>query len=359
MNATPDYIVTTGDYIAEWMEGEGITQAELARRLGTSRKHVSELLSGKAPLSHTLSLAMERVTGVAARIWNLYESGYRSDLARRTEDKALVAQYETAKAYPLTYLRKWGFIKASARDHADTVRGLLSILGVATLDALDDTWAHGAVAYRRSTVGRDDAPALRTWLALAERQHEVLRDLPAFDRARLESLIPRLRSLTLADPAEGVDEAINLLASVGIRLCFIPAVTGLRIYGATRWVNNHPIIQLSLFGKSDDQLWITLFHELGHVMLHGEKDLYLHVGTTKAEREANNFAHQTLLNPVAPSQLPATRDVTKIKSLAQQAGIAPSIVLNLTQRQTRDYKWGHELRHKFEFITQPELQLAT
>ncbi|UNX53658.1 helix-turn-helix domain-containing protein [Georgenia sp. TF02-10] len=86
MSATPDYIVTTGDFITEWMEHQGVNAAELARRLGVSRKHLSELLSGKAPLSHPLALALERVTGVPARIWNQYESGYRGDLARRQEN---------------------------------------------------------------------------------------------------------------------------------------------------------------------------------------------------------------------------------------------------------------------------------
>lgn len=69
MSATPNYVVSTGDYIAEWMEDEGINQAELSRRLGTSRKHVSELLSGKASLSHEVALDLERVTGVPARLW--------------------------------------------------------------------------------------------------------------------------------------------------------------------------------------------------------------------------------------------------------------------------------------------------
>lgn len=77
MTKTPDYIVTTG---AEWMEEQGINEAELARRLKITRKHVSKLLSGKGPLSHSIALSVERVTGVPARIWNQYESGYRSDL---------------------------------------------------------------------------------------------------------------------------------------------------------------------------------------------------------------------------------------------------------------------------------------
>ena len=81
MASTPNYTVTTGDFITEWMDGEGIDVAELSRRLGVAPPRVSELLRGITPLSHDLALALERVTGIPARIWNQYESGYREDLA--------------------------------------------------------------------------------------------------------------------------------------------------------------------------------------------------------------------------------------------------------------------------------------
>lgn len=76
------------------MDSEGINAAELARRLGVTPKHISELLNGKAPLSHPLALTLERVRGIPAHIWNQYESGYRSDVARRQETKELQAQEE-------------------------------------------------------------------------------------------------------------------------------------------------------------------------------------------------------------------------------------------------------------------------
>lgn len=349
MTAVPDYLVTTGDFIAEWMEDEGINAAELARRLGVTRKHVSELLSGKASLSHPLALALERVTGVPARIWNQYESGYRSDLARIQESEELGAQYEHATAFPLGYLRKWGFVTAPARDRVETVRQLLALLGVASLDAFDATWAHGSVAYRRAAVGRDHAQALATWLALAERHHDGLRDIPAFDRAGLGELIPRLRASTSGDPVAAAVEGVSRLRDVGVVLCFIPAVPGLGIHGATRWLNGHPVIQLSVLWKSDDQLWFTLFHELGHVLLHGDKALYLNGETTAAESEADSYAADLLIPPEFVEQLPRSRDISAVEELAERLGIAPSIVLGRAQRETRDYAWGHGLKRKIEF----------
>jgi HTH-type transcriptional regulator/antitoxin HigA len=350
MTTTPDYIVTTGDFIAEWMDDEGINAAELARRLGVTRKHVSELLSGKAPLSHPLALALERVTGISARIWNQYESGYRADLARRGEVHELDCQYERAKAFPLAYLRRWQHITASAKDRAGTVRQLLAVLGVASFDAFDDTWSHGNVAYRRAAVGRDDTPALATWLALAERHHDGLSVVPQFDRASLESLFPRLRALTAEDPNTAIDEAVMCLRDVGVILCFIPAVPGLGIYGATRWVNRRPVIQLSFRGKSDDQFWFTLFHELGHVLLHNEKDLYLLGAQTEAETEVNAFATETLIPAAYSDRLPRRRDIAAVQALAGELGIAPSLVLGQAQRLTGDFKWGHQLKRKLDFV---------
>jgi len=350
MTAIRNYTVATGDHIAEWMEDEGVNAAELARRLGTTRKHVSELLSGKAPLSHQFALGLERVTGVPARIWNQYESTYRGDLARIAEQVELEAQYERAKEFPLPYLRKFGFITATARDRAGSVRQLLEILSVASFDAFRVTWAQGNVAYRRAAVGHEKETELATWLALGDREYERLQDIPAFDRPGLTELVADLRTLTAApEPVAAIRRAINWLRSVGVVLCFIPAVPGLGIHGATRWLNGRPVIQLSLLWKSDDQLWFTLFHELGHVLLHGSKALYLNGDDNDAEDEANTYAADTLIPPEYADRLPRTRDLGAVTALASELGIAPSIVLGRAQRLTKDYAWGHELKRTFEW----------
>ncbi|MDN5855137.1 MAG: ImmA/IrrE family metallo-endopeptidase [Actinomycetia bacterium] len=352
MTATLNYVVTTGDHIVEWMEDEGINAAELARRLGVTPKHVSELLNGKAPLSHQLALALERVTGIPARIWNLYEANYRGRLASRAADDDLAEQYEKAKEFPLGYLRKHGFITAPARDRVGTVRQLLSILGVANIEAFWATWAQGSVAYRRRAVARENTTALATWLALAERHHDGVRGVAAFDRAGLERLVPELRALTIGDPTAAISEAIERLRAAGVVLCLIPPVPGLGIHGATRWLNETPVIQLSLLWKSDDQLWFTLFHELGHVLLHGNKELYLNGESNTVETEANDYASELLIPSDTEHLVPKTRDIGAIRALAEELGIAPSIVLGRAQRETRDYAWGHELKRKFEWVAE-------
>ena len=292
--ALPDYAVSPGDFIQEWLDENGVNAAELARRLDVTPKHVSELLSGKAPLSASLSIALERVTGTPARLWNRTEAIYREDLARLAECEKLEAQYDEAKLFPLSYLRKFGFLTATAKDKVGTVRELLQLLRIGDLGAVEATWLNPKVAYRKTKLNTDKSYEQAMWLALGEHAAGS-EELPDFDREGLERLIPKLRSLTAEpNPVESLDKVKELLNEVGVAFALIPPIPGFGVYGATRWIAEHPLVQLSVRGKSDDQLWFTLFHELGHVLLHGHKTLFVQGGEGKEEDEADNFASRTL-----------------------------------------------------------------
>lgn len=345
----PDYAVAPGEFIQEWLDENDVNAAELARRLDVTPKHVSELLSGKAPLSATLSLALERVTGTPAKLWNRSEALYREDLARLAEREKLEAQYEDAKLFPLAYLRKFGFLAASSRDKAGSVRELLQLLRISSLDAYEATWVHAKVAYRKVAVANDKSYERAIWMALGEREAQI-EDLSDFDRDGLEALIPALRALTAQpNPVESLEEAKCLLRAVGVAFSLVPPIPGFGVYGATRWIAGHPVVQLSVRGKTDDQLWFTLFHELGHVLLHGHKTVFMQGADGVEEEEADQFASRTLIPQQYLHRLPATRNISAVKELARELGIAPSIVLGQAQRQTGDYRWGHALKIRLQW----------
>jgi Zn-dependent peptidase ImmA (M78 family) len=67
------------------------------------------------------------------------------------------------------------------------------------------------------------------------------------------------------------------------------------ISGATRWINDTPIIQLTGRGKRNDKFWFSFFHEAGHILLHGKKEIFLEQIEYKdidleKEKEADEFA---------------------------------------------------------------------
>lgn len=356
MNNEYNFIAAPGEFIQEWMEETGINQAELARRLGVSRKHVNQLLTGKAALTPATALALERVTGVPSRIWNRYETGYRDALLREEQRKQAINSYATAKSFPLAHLRKIGVITANARDKAATVSQLLSFLGVANFSAFSASWSESSMAYRRRAASRKaELPTLASWLLLGEKQ--ISDNLPTTNKTEVKALLPQLRKLTCSDIHKALPEARRCLREVGVALCIVPAIKGLGVHGVTRWVNDSPVIQLSTLYKTDDQIWFTLFHELGHVLLHSDTELFISDDDSQAEKEADAFAAQTLIPEPYQKSLPRKRDLKLVKEMAEEIGVAPSIILGQAQHQTGDYAWGHALKQKINWNELTDFQL--
>lgn len=55
---------------------------ELAKRLGCSEKHLSQLINGKAKISPEMAVTLQRVLGSTASFWMSLETIYRSELRR-------------------------------------------------------------------------------------------------------------------------------------------------------------------------------------------------------------------------------------------------------------------------------------
>lgn len=71
-----------GTLLAEYIEAAGMTQAELADRLGHSRKHVNRIVRGHASIEAPLALKLERVLGRPAMFWLRLQAQYDEARAR-------------------------------------------------------------------------------------------------------------------------------------------------------------------------------------------------------------------------------------------------------------------------------------
>jgi Zn-dependent peptidase ImmA (M78 family) len=92
---------------------------------------------------------------------------------------------------------------------------------------------------------------------------------------------------------------------------------------------------LSFRHLSDDHFWFTFFHEAGHLLLHGERGVFLEGDDTPSngeEEEANKFAACILVPPEFQSSFLNLRaDARTVIRFAMRAGIAPGIVVGQLQ----------------------------
>ncbi|MBI2287674.1 MAG: HigA family addiction module antidote protein [Chloroflexi bacterium] len=77
-NAYPDIAIPPGEYLAEEIEARGISQKELARRMGRPLNAINEIINGKKAITAETALQLEEaMPQIPARFWLNLETDYQ------------------------------------------------------------------------------------------------------------------------------------------------------------------------------------------------------------------------------------------------------------------------------------------
>jgi len=329
----PNYAVPPGETLLETIETIGMSQADLAERTGRPKKTINEIIKGKASITPDTALQLERVLGVSASVWNNLERNYQETLSRLNEEERLQKQTSWLDELPLNAMIMFNWIKPY-ENKVQQLREILNFFGVASLERWREKWLGSRVSFRESHVFKSHPGALASWLRKGELEAQKIVCKP-FDENQFRNALNQVRALTTHPPEAFQQETVRLCAESGVAVAFVPELPQIRVNGATWWLNpQKAVIQLSLRYKSDDQLWFSFFHEAGHILLHGKKEVFIEDdnGDTK-EREANNFAADILIPPAKFQQITKLNRISKmaIKNFASEIGIAPGIVVGRLQ----------------------------
>ncbi len=77
-DAYPDIAIPPGEYLSEEIEARGISQKELARRMGRPLNAINEIINGKKAITAETALQLEEVMPeIPARFWLNLETDYQ------------------------------------------------------------------------------------------------------------------------------------------------------------------------------------------------------------------------------------------------------------------------------------------
>ncbi len=332
----PDYAVHPGVILGERLAVYGMSQTELAHRIGMSTKTMSLMVNGKAPVTPETAIQLERVLGVSARLWTGLDANYRLLEARKAETLNLQAHTEWASRFPYVELARRGVVPATT-DAVERAAALLRFFGVASADLWERQYGSLRVAFRKSAAFAPLLEATACWLRLAETQ-AVQTECAAFDESSFMTSLREARDLTRELP-EGFDRVLqNNCAAAGVALVFVAELRQTHLSGAARWL--HPekaMLALSLRHKTDDHFWFSFFHEAGHLLRDSKKKVYLDwadgAPLCDDEDEANRFACDTLLPPEAYRRFVSEGRFSEraVARFAGEVGIAAGIVVGRLQ----------------------------
>ncbi len=358
----PLLAIPPGETLQEMLEERGMSQTELALRMGRPVKTINEIIRGKTAITAETALQLERVFTVPVQLWLNLEQSYREALARQVEDEALQMHQAWVKNFPIAKMRQLGWLPTGQSRHQLLV-DLLQFFGIAHPDSFNDLWEACLVDYRRTTAYSSSDYALAAWLRQGEIEAQAVYTEP-YDAAAFRQLLRHeCRALTLeTDLAFIMERLTALCASVGTAVVFVPQIDGARVSGAARWLHkDKALIQLSLRYKTNDYFWFSFFHEAGHILLHGKRDIFIEYerengeAPSQKEREADNFARHLLIPQsdyesfvFGIEMSEGYFSTTVVKEFAERSNIAPGIVVGRLQHDGH-VKYSHLNKLKIPF----------
>jgi addiction module HigA family antidote len=352
-----------GEIISEYLEFNGWTQRDLARRTALTPKTISEVCNGKAAVSPVTALALEKALQRPASFWLSLQRQYDEAEARKQETAKAEGWAPWARKFPVKEMRRWGFL--APESHGSDAQDLLFFFGVASPDGWDSVQKVAGSALRQSQLHAKNPESIAVWIRAVELDARKLL-VAEFDEERLRASLVELRRLS-REPADAIIEPIQqLCARAGVAVVWIPELKKTAISGCARWLNDRrPVVGLSLRYKTDDQMWFTLFHEIGHLLLHRRRDAFI-IDTgevysnerdvdpemQQVEEEANRFAADNLIPPSELSRFLQRRTFTNdaIHAFAEEVGVGPGVVVGRLQHDGLLERFqGNKLKQTLNF----------
>jgi len=331
MSYTPNIALHPGRTIAKALDNEGLTQKSLSERMGITEKHLSFIINGVASITSDTALLLENALGGSASFWMNLEKEYQITKSRIERKRFLEEETKLISLFPYKELEEIGFV-VNTNDKEEKVLSLMRFFAVNSLTTIKTT---ESIAFRKKDSPNIKNEHIAAWLRCGELLSKKL-DLPEYSDKKLIELTTELKLLSTKSEFDYITIK-DLLKNAGVGLIFLKQFSNTKVSGAVRWINKNPIIQLSLYNKWADIFWFNLYHEIGHILLHGKKNKFLEFddkntlidnAENEAEIEADKFAQDKLIHPVLYKNFLSQQDFSKlgITKFANSISIHPGIV---------------------------------
>jgi len=332
-----DWFSKPGDTLLSLMERRNVSARELAAALAGGMEAVRGLLAGSRRIDAGLATELAHALGGSAEFWLRRQANFEEALARVVSAVYPAEGEEWLDRVPVPGPRARG--RLSEPQRREEVRQRLVFFNVNNLQAW--TRRYGCIRsetqFRTSPTLHSDDAAVSMWLRQGELEAALLPTKP-WNAEGLRHRLDAIRSLSrIGHPTRFLPKLRELLAEVGVALVVVPAPAGCRASGATRMISSEKaMILMSFRHRTDDQFWFTLFHEIGHLLLHGGQTFVDDEETLQddPEREANEFARGCIVPEPRLSDLERLRpDRRSVLRFSVSVGTAPGLIVGQMQHR--------------------------
>ena len=353
----PQSVPHPGLDLLEKLEELGMGPKEFAVRTGKPEKTISAILKGESSITPDMAVQFENVLKIPAHFWLNRQRSFDEYKAREKREEAINDAADWTRLFPVAAMINQGWLPKVTNIPAKTA-ALFSFFAVSTKKAWEDYYFGQKlkVAFRISLVHTKEPYAIAAWLRQGEIQASniIAQD---YSEKKFRDSLPELKNIMAKHPDDFFSRIQLICLETGVKVVNTNCLPKAPINGATRWLNETPLIQLSGRHKRNDIFWFSFFHEAGHVLIHGKKDIFLEdvkysEYDKKKEKEADEFAVSWTLTLEEEKEilLNINLDDEKLIYYSDKFNTHPAIIIGRLQHDNILRHWkGREYFIPIEF----------
>lgn len=346
-----------GETLTEKLEEMKMGPKEFALRSGKPEKTIIAILKGESSITPDMAVQFENVTKITANFWMNHQRSYDEFVARQKRQTVIQQAISWAKQFPLADMIKKGWLPQVTTIEEKTME-MLAFFSFSNHTAWEDYYFNQQlkVAFRISLAHIKEPYAISAWLRKGELQAAELQ-VGEYSEKKFKEALPKLKAIMANHPEDFFHQLQSICSEAGVKVVHTPCINKAPISGSTRWLNDTPFIQLTGRYNRNDIFWFTFFHEAGHIILHGKKDIFLENleysdKDLEKEKEADSFAIKWTFSDEEEAEIVESLPLKNqdIKKFAKKFKTHPAIIIGRLQRKKLiHYSLGKEYFEQVNF----------
>ncbi len=287
-----------GETLNEKLKEMGMSVKEFAVRTSKPVKTIIAIKNGTSSITSEMAVSFENAMKIPAHFWLTKQRHYDEYVVRVKREQDALLSADWMKKFPIAEMEARGWIPKS-KTVAQRVMALFNFFGISSEKAWADYYINKElkIAFSISLLQTKNPYAISAWLRQGELTATEMSIEEPYNQKKLKSSLTVMKEIMIEGGTTYFDKLQALCATLGIKLIQVPCLKNAPLNGATRWLNDTPIIQMSNKYEDDKTFWFTFFHEVGHIVLHGKKAIFLEENQTskmakEKEDAANMFARE-------------------------------------------------------------------
>jgi len=350
-------LIHPGEHLQAFLEDTGISQVELSERIGISKKAVNEIVKRKNPITQQTAFRLSKVFSVSPEFWINLQNNYNIAAAHFEEEKRIQIEIKNHLQYfketyqELCKIRVFPGARWIKANFTGITKELQKFFAIDSLGFVQERTM--GFAFRKYERKNFNPYSVAAWVQMGRIKAQG-QEVPRFDRGKLLSKLSEIKALSRIGHEEYIHKLESILAECGVVFACVPKIKNTHIQGATKWMDSDKVLlMLNTTNKDEGKFWFNLFHEIGHILLHGKRDIYIDFEESKQaaeERESDSFAQRSLIPDFDKfySKLEKEKNLKKaVKLFAEENNVSSAIVAGRITYELDNTSRIHKLMNQF------------